>query len=278
LTPLSELSSVAPPNLTIRPGTALGAALDLVRESIQKDVMKTTASVKGDYKPMVFILTDGQPTDDWTSAVERLKKVQPHLAKIYAIGCGDEVDFETLAKLSDTCFHVKSLTTMSELFLWLTASVQTMSISPDTPINLEKTVSLSKGMEVIDKRNPPPLATLNKRIYFHITCNKTRKSYMMRYKYSPDERIYVVQDAAPLPDDFFSDGTVKSPPIDTGLLQGTVECPYCHSPAWCMCGFCQHLFCFDPQVVGEKVTCPVCETVLSMAESMENFSIDGSQG
>jgi uncharacterized protein YegL len=276
--PLSEVTSITPPTLTIRPGTSLGAALDLVRESIQKEVQKTTASSKGDYKPMVFILTDGQPTDDWTMAADRLRKVQPHLAKIYAIGCGDEVDFETLGKLSDACFHVKSLTTISELFLWLTASVQSMSISPDSPVNLEKTLSLAKGMELVDKERPPKFSSLNSRLFFHVTCQKTRKHYMMRYKYFSDERSYIAQDAVPLPDDFFSDGAMKSPPIDSSLLQGSVDCPYCHNQAWAKCGFCGHLFCLDDQNFQETLSCPVCETSLRMSYDESSFDIDGSQG
>ena len=61
--PLTEVPMVKPPLLSIRPGTSLGAALDLTRQRIESEVVKTTADTKGDYKPLIFILTDGQPTD-----------------------------------------------------------------------------------------------------------------------------------------------------------------------------------------------------------------------
>jgi DNA-directed RNA polymerase subunit RPC12/RpoP len=133
-------------------------------------------------------------------------------------------------------------------------------------------------MEVIDKERPPKFSNLSKRLFFHVTCQKTRKNYMMRYRYWPDEKSYIAQDAVPLPTDFFSDGAMKSPPIDTDLLQGGVDCPYCGSIAWAKCGFCSHLFCLDPNTVGKSLKCPVCETSLSISNESSPFSIDGSQG
>src|ERR1044072_8042327 len=62
--PLTELMSFQPPKLRVRPGTALGSALWLLKERLEREVVKNTADIKGDYKPLVFLLTDGQPTDD----------------------------------------------------------------------------------------------------------------------------------------------------------------------------------------------------------------------
>lgn len=44
--------------------TALGEALKLVSNKIDTEVEKTTTEQKGDWKPLVFIMTDGIPTDD----------------------------------------------------------------------------------------------------------------------------------------------------------------------------------------------------------------------
>jgi uncharacterized protein YegL len=279
VTPLEEITSVKPPALSLRPGTCLGAALDLLRESISREVAKTTAESKGDYKPLVFILTDGRPTDDWRGPLSRLRSVVPRLATIYAIGCGEEVDFETLAQIADVCIHHKSITTesLAKLFVWLSASVQSQSVSPEGKLSLEK-VPLGEGMELIDRERPPKFAGRDSRLFFHVTCQKSKKPWLMIYKRAGDGEAYLADSAAELPADFFGDGTMKSPPIDTDALYGGVGCPYCGSGAWGKCGFCGHLFCVDPGAEHTEVVCPVCETSLTIADGDGSFTIDGSQG
>ena len=278
--PLTEVPLVKPPVLSIRPGTCLGAALDLTRQRIESEVAKTTSESKGDYKPQIFILTDGQHTDDWRGPASRLRSVRPHLATIYAIGCGDDVDFETLAKIADVCIHNKSMSTdsLGKLFVWLSASVQSQSVSPDKPWSLDKpAVPLEKGMELVDVSKPPKFGGESKVLYFHVTCRKTKNRYMMRYRYSPENRLYFCQDAVKLPEDFFSDGAMKTPPIDSDLLAGGVDCPYCGGEGRGKCGFCGHLFCLDLHERIPELTCPVCETTLTVSDGGA-FSVDGSQG
>src|SRR5438128_2489201 len=60
--PLTELIQFNAPALSVRTGTSLGAALKLLVNCLKKDIVRTTATSKGDYKPLVFLLTDGQPT------------------------------------------------------------------------------------------------------------------------------------------------------------------------------------------------------------------------
>lgn len=279
ITPLTEVTAVPPPSLSCRPGTSLGAALDLLRESIGREVVQTTKERKGDFKPQVFIITDGYPTDDWRKPLERLRAVRPHLATIYAIGCGDEADFETLSQIADECIHVKTLTTesLSKLFLWLSASVQSQSVSPEGGVSLDK-VPLEKGMELVDKARPPRFSGRDQRLYFHVTCRKTRELYMMIFKRSPGGMGYAAQENLKLPKDFFGDGTMKAPPIDSSLLEGGVDCPYCGAIGWGKCGFCGHLFCLDDEAIGGEIVCPVCESRLAASESDDSFSVDGSQG
>jgi uncharacterized protein YegL len=41
---------------------------------IDKNVLKTTPERKGDWKPVVYLMTDGKPTDDIKDAVYRWQK------------------------------------------------------------------------------------------------------------------------------------------------------------------------------------------------------------
>ena len=71
-------------------------------DCLKNEVKKTTPTQKGDYKPLVFLLTDGQPTDKWKPAAEAVRKANnPKIANIYAIGCGPDVDTNILRQITD---------------------------------------------------------------------------------------------------------------------------------------------------------------------------------
>ena len=53
--------------------TALGEALSLTANRIDAEVQKTTAETKGDWRPLVFLMTDGGPTDDWRKGLNEFK-------------------------------------------------------------------------------------------------------------------------------------------------------------------------------------------------------------
>ncbi len=53
--------------------TPLGQALWLLVESLDKDVKSSVkGGEKGDWKPLVFILTDGEPTDEWREPRQKI--------------------------------------------------------------------------------------------------------------------------------------------------------------------------------------------------------------
>ena len=74
ITPLTELASFQPPVIDANGCTALGEALSLLASCVDREVTKTTAEVKGDWKPLVFIMTDGVPTDTLSKGLNEFKK------------------------------------------------------------------------------------------------------------------------------------------------------------------------------------------------------------
>ena len=63
LTPLVELSSFYPPRLPLGSGTSLGLALEHLMNEIDRNVKKTTTDQKGDWRPVIYLMTDGKATD-----------------------------------------------------------------------------------------------------------------------------------------------------------------------------------------------------------------------
>ena len=63
--PLTELPSFQLPEIICPPSgpTNTGKALELLFEKVNKDVKKGTSSQKGDWRPLLFIFTDGRPSD-----------------------------------------------------------------------------------------------------------------------------------------------------------------------------------------------------------------------
>ena len=74
--PLTELMCFQEPDVQASGATAMGEALNLLDERMKREIRHSSAGQKGDYKPLVFLMTDGQPTDRqaFDAAVARLRE------------------------------------------------------------------------------------------------------------------------------------------------------------------------------------------------------------
>jgi uncharacterized protein YegL len=138
--PLTELSKFVQPSISASGSTALGEALNLLSSCIAKEVRQTTAQQKGDWKPLIFLMTDGEPTDAWEQAADRIRKLRP--GNLIACGAGPNVNANTLKRITEIVVMMNSYTpdTFKAFFKWVSASVTTASQKivekPDSPIDL----------------------------------------------------------------------------------------------------------------------------------------------
>ncbi len=125
--PLTEISNFHPPPLVASGTTALGEAFQLLACCIQNEVRTTRPSQKGDWKPLVFLLTDGEPTDDWAELVRTFR--ERRLATIIACGAGPDVNNATLREIGDQAVRLKDTQpgTLGSFMKWVSASVSTTS-------------------------------------------------------------------------------------------------------------------------------------------------------
>jgi uncharacterized protein YegL len=135
--PLTEVAAFNPPDLQASGTTALGAALKLLIDCMNTEVRRTTGDQKGDWKPLVFLLTDGNPTDSWQSYASQIKQNKPTPANIIAVGCGDGVDTSILKQITEQVLLLKDMSgdSFAAFFKWVSASVSQTSAkcgaSPD---------------------------------------------------------------------------------------------------------------------------------------------------
>lgn len=282
--PLTEVMAFQPPKFSVRPGTAFGAALQLLVQCVNREVVKTTPTTKGDYRPLVFLLTDGQPTDDWQAAADMIKNARaPSIANIYAIGCGPDVDAAVLRRVTDIVLLMPELTPekFKKFFVWLSASVQTASqrvesggMGKDGTPDMLGLSSLPEGVLEPASTYPQPFDPTPRQVFLHARCTRTRRPYLMRYARRPYDKIYEPIASHPL-EEFGAGDADMMPPINSSLLDGAPPCPYCQSAGCGMCD-CGTLFCIQPGS-REPVTCPGCSSRLTMGDSSD-FDIRRAEG
>lgn len=277
--PLTEVLQFQRPKLSVRTGTALGAALHLLQQCLRRDVVKTTDTTKGDYKPIVILLTDGQPTDEWESAADQIKQQRkPGIANIYAVACGPDGDTDVLRRVTDIVLQMKEMSRESfrKLFVWLTASVQTTSKALEgggegAALNLP---ALPQGIEMAPAsagyHDPRP-----RQVFLHALCSKTGRPYLMRFARRPGGEHYVALCSHPL-EEIEKDPAGTGQTISTAHLDGCPSCPYCENPAAAKCE-CGALFCVSSGM-GVSV-CPSCHMqVMASPASAGGFDISQAEG
>jgi uncharacterized protein YegL len=145
--PLTELVSFQVPQFQAMGQTSMRAALSLLADRINSEVAKTTADVKGDWKPLVFLMTDGQPTDSWKKGLDALRKVKTGI--IVACAAGPGADTNMLKEITEVVVQLDTTDsgTIKAFFKWVSASISTGS---------QKVESGQKEVGGLSDLPPPP--------------------------------------------------------------------------------------------------------------------------
>ena len=128
---LTELTSFQPPSIQASGTTALGEALTLLSQKIDSEVVKTTAEVKGDWKPLVFLMTDGGPTDNWQKGLAEFKKRKTGI--VVACAAGHGADESVLKQITECVVRLDTAdsSAIKAFFKWVSASVSVGSMKVD---------------------------------------------------------------------------------------------------------------------------------------------------
>jgi uncharacterized protein YegL len=143
--PLVPIDQFTPPALVAQGRGALGAALHLLVESLEHDVRGNQPGKKGDYRPLVFILTDGMPTDHWETAAQRLaQKVRQKLVTVVVLAIGPDVDLDVMHRITDKVVRMDTVnpSSITAFFEWVSAGV-----APSSDFQLHRTNSMSSSLQ-----------------------------------------------------------------------------------------------------------------------------------
>lgn len=127
----STADQFSPPHLTATGETPLGAAVQQAIDMIHERKQVYRGNGIAYYRPWIFLITDGAPTDEWRHAAQRIHEGESSKAfSFFAVGV-EGANFEVLKQLSRRePLKLRGLK-FRELFQWLSNSQQ--SVSRSTP-------------------------------------------------------------------------------------------------------------------------------------------------
>ncbi len=147
IVPLTELSQFQAPNIDAAGTTAMGESLALLADCVQREVKKGTADQKGDWKPVVFMLSDGSPTDDLEKGIAALRTIRT--GAFVCCAAGQSADTTALKKISEIVVNLDTAdsTSIKSFFKWVSSSISVSS---------QKVEQGKKEVAGLEDLPPPP--------------------------------------------------------------------------------------------------------------------------
>ncbi len=148
--PLTDLETFVVPefNIPSSGATHLGKALEELCHAINRDIIHTTTEQKGDWKPLLLIITDGSPSDIGIFR-EMTPIIQNNIfSNIVACAAGSKAKTSYLKELTQNVYSLDTMdsNTFSSFFKWVSASVASENMGqgsvelPPPPPEIQATV------------------------------------------------------------------------------------------------------------------------------------------
>lgn len=127
IVPLTALEDLQLPNIIVPESgpTFTGLALKVLCEKYDTEIHFSTPNQKGDWMPLLFLLTDGKPADIqlYNNEVNEVKR--RHFGNIVACAAGPKAKVESLKKLTDKVFALDTMdsSTFKKFFQWVSDTI-----------------------------------------------------------------------------------------------------------------------------------------------------------
>jgi uncharacterized protein YegL len=128
IAPLTELVSFQLPEITCPQSgpTHTGMALEILHEKVKSEIIKGSPTQKGDWKPLLFLFTDGKP-NDLQLYREMIPKIKASdFGAIVCCAAGHMADDSLLKELTDNVVHLDSAdsSTLKQFFKWVSDTIE----------------------------------------------------------------------------------------------------------------------------------------------------------
>ena len=288
LVPLVELVRFHQPELPIGGGTGLGTALKHLMAELDRTLVPSSSDRKGDWRPVVFLLTDGVPTDDTRDAVDLWQRKYRDRVNLVAVSVGGQADLAVLRRLTENVivFMDAAPDAFAKFAQWVSMSIQAASRSVAT--GRGDGVQLAKPDETVVHLAPESGAgswgTADQRYAILIgRCEKSSHPYLMKFHRDPEgirellarenalefarDFDYLFKTTIPLHQNYFelTEASSGGQTVNMARLLGGSPCPHCGaSYTLALCGGCQNIHCIS----GEGIAiCPWCKTASEYGHS-----------
>ncbi|MCW3466315.1 TerY-C metal binding domain-containing protein [Chitinophaga nivalis] len=293
LVPLQEIITFYPPRFPIGGGTSLSKGLGHLMYELRKNQVKTTYEQKGDWKPIVFLFTDGVPTDDTKAVIAEWKQSWQRTANMVAVSFGDEADAGVLRELTENVMYFRNsdAAAYKQFFKWVTDSIKTSSESVEKNAAGFELAKIHHGdtLSKIDlsKPLPPKQYTDSNYAVLVAKCQNMQRPYLMKYRRSvKDAELYGLNlntmsyklvGAFQVDNAYYelSDNSAGPTRINSDELIGNPTCPCCGNQiAFAMCS-CGQIHCIGEEKVS---TCPWCGNKGTYGIGEGGFDVNRTQG
>jgi len=136
LIPLVDLASFHPVEIKCPDSgpTHTGQALEMIYDLVNKDLIKGSSERKGDWKPLLFVFTDGKPSD-----LQKYREMMPKIKSLdfgVIVGCaaGPKAEISFLQELTSNVVKLDTTdaSTLTTFFQWVSSSIEMGSRSQGT--------------------------------------------------------------------------------------------------------------------------------------------------
>jgi len=144
LEPLQELSEFQTPILEVNGMTSMGAALSLLVDCVKNEVL---GSGRRDWRPMVFLFTDGIANDELQKGIDKLQTIKT--GTFVACAAGPHANAQELGKITEAVVKLDEMdsSSIAAFFKWVSSSISVSSQSVEQG---------NQGSGLDDLPPPPP--------------------------------------------------------------------------------------------------------------------------